>query len=87
MYRPISKVLNFMTQLSSKSPVTIQAQSVSAGVARMIKFYNMPLLTAGGLTQDYSANKTDPMSEFHMLTRTGLSYSDTSKLFVEFWKR
>ena len=51
----------------------------------MIKFYDMPLLTAGALTADFSAPKTNATDEYHMLTRTGLSYSDTSKLFVEFW--
>ena len=59
----------------------------AAAVARMIKFYDMPLVTAGALTEDFTKPKTNATDEYHMLTRTGPSYSDISKLFVEFWKK
>lgn len=42
-----------------------------APVGRIVKFWGIPLLTAGGMTQDYSRNKTTCNSEFHMLVSVG----------------
>jgi len=44
---------------------------VAAPVGRIVKFWGIPLLTAGGMTQDYSRNKTMCDSEFHMLVSVG----------------
>ncbi|XP_050546465.1 atrial natriuretic peptide receptor 3 isoform X2 [Daktulosphaira vitifoliae] len=40
-------------------------------VARMIKSWNVPLLTAGGLTSDFSQDKQNPKSKYYLLVRTG----------------
>ncbi len=69
----------------------------AAPVARLLRFYNIPLLTAGGLALDYTNDKRDPgeellqsvlecefsesnflvflESEFHLLVKTGYSYT------------
>lgn len=65
-------------------------------MARLLRFYNIPLLTAGGLALDYTNDKRDPgeepssisecefsrvkfpgflESEFHLLVKTGYSYT------------
>jgi len=44
---------------------------VAAPVGRIVKFWGIPLLTAGGMTQDFSKNKTTCNSEFHMLVSVG----------------
>ena len=46
-----------------------------APVARMLKFYNIPLLTSGGLTFDFNEPKNNSESEFYMLTKTGISHT------------
>ena len=53
----------------------------------MIRFYDIPLITAGGLTHDYSRPKEDKDSEYHLLTRTGLSFSDTAEFIVQFFQK
>ena len=40
----------------------------------MLKFYNLPLLSAGGLTFDFSKNKTKEEDEFHLLVKTGYDW-------------
>ena len=49
---------------------------ISAPVARMLKFYNLPLLTAGGFIFDFRKPKKEPSDEFHLLTRTGFDFKD-----------
>jgi hypothetical protein len=40
-------------------------------VGRIVKFWGIPLVTAGGMTYDYSKNKSSCDSEFHMLVSVG----------------
>jgi hypothetical protein len=42
-------------------------------VGRIVKFWGIPLVTAGGMTYDYSKNKSSCDSEFHMLVSVGHS--------------
>ena len=44
-------------------------------MGRLIKFYNLPQLSAGGFAYDFTNPKTAPDSEFHLLTKTGLSFT------------
>jgi hypothetical protein len=60
---------------------------LSAPVARMIQFYNVPLLTAGGLSYDFNEPKVEPGSEFHLLTKTGYSYVHLAKTVFKFFER
>lgn len=53
----------------------------------MIKFYNVTLLTAGGLSYDFEMPKMDPNSEFHRLIKTGFSYLDLAKTTLHFFQR
>ena len=53
----------------------------------MIKFYNVPLLTAGGLSYDFSEPKSSPQAEFHLLTKTGFSYADTANAVFSFFDK
>ncbi|GFY57658.1 ANF_receptor domain-containing protein [Trichonephila inaurata madagascariensis] len=62
---------------------------VVAPVARMIKFMQIPLVTAGALAYDFSRyDKTDPKAEYHMLVRTGWSFAGVAytleKIFDNF---
>ncbi|EEB15297.1 hypothetical protein Phum_PHUM360570 [Pediculus humanus corporis] len=41
-------------------------------VARMVRFWNIPLLTTGALTFDFAQNKTSCKNDFHLLVRTGV---------------
>ena len=45
--------------------------SVAAPVGRIVKFWGTPLLTAGGLTYDYTEEKKTCDSEFHMVVSVG----------------
>ncbi|XP_046396086.1 atrial natriuretic peptide receptor 1-like [Ischnura elegans] len=47
-----------------------------ACAGRMVQFWNIPLLTAGALTFDFTKAKTEPGSEFYMMVRLGLSFRD-----------
>ncbi|RWS22015.1 atrial natriuretic peptide receptor 3-like protein, partial [Leptotrombidium deliense] len=53
----------------------------------MVKFWDIPMVTAGALASDFTAPKT-PESEYYLLTRTGLSFDEVSlflsKLFRKF---
>jgi hypothetical protein len=40
-------------------------------VGRIVKFWGIPLVTAGGMTHDYSQPKNTCDSEFHMLVSVG----------------
>ena len=41
----------------------------------MVKFYGIPLLTAGGFVYDYTAPKREDDTKFHLLVKTGPSYA------------
>ena len=58
-----------------------------APVARQIKFYNVPLLTAGGFTFDYNKPKTNPNSEFYLLTKTGFSFNAVAETVFQVFDR
>ncbi|VVC30620.1 Periplasmic binding protein-like I,Receptor, ligand binding region [Cinara cedri] len=52
-------------------------------VARMIKFWNAPLLTTGAIANDFSSNKQDPKSKYFLLVRTGLlDFQDVADMVV-----
>ncbi|XP_023347812.1 atrial natriuretic peptide receptor 1 isoform X2 [Eurytemora carolleeae] len=50
-----------------------------AAVARQAKFYNVSLITAGGMALNYQYRKDRREDEFFLLTRTGYSFLDTAK--------
>ena len=54
---------------------------ITAPVARMIKFYNVPLLTAGGFIYDYNEPKKEFDNEFHLLVNAGYSYFKIGEFF------
>jgi len=57
-------------------------------VARMIKFWNAPLLTTGGFTSDFSFDKRDPKSNYFLLVRTGtLDFQDVADVVVSVLNR
>jgi len=57
-------------------------------VARMIKFWNAPLLTTGGFTNDFSLDKRDPKSKYFLLVRTGtLDFQDIGDVVVSVLNR
>jgi hypothetical protein len=61
---------------------------VAAPVGRIVKFWGIPLVTAGGMTQDYSRNKTTCDSEFHMLVSVGhTSFRVMSRFIVSIMKK
>jgi hypothetical protein len=56
---------------------------VAAPVGRIVKFWGVPLLTAGGMTHDYSEDKTTCDKEFHMLVSVGrTSFRVMSYFFI-----
>lgn len=55
----------------------------AASTARMIKFYNVPLLTAGGFAFDFTAPKQKFEDEFHLLVKTGLSYEPIANFIFQ----
>ena len=59
---------------------------ILAPVARMIKFYRVPLLTGGGLIYDYSEKKTDFDDEYHLLVKTGYSFNHMVDFMFNFTK-
>ena len=60
---------------------------IPAPVARMLKFYNLPLLTAGGLANDYSNPKGSPTDEYHLLTRTGFSFNRVTQVVLDLFQK
>ena len=54
---------------------------ITAPVARMIKFYNVPLLTAGGFIYDYNEPKKEFDNEFHLLVNAGYSFYKIGEFF------
>ena len=65
----------------------IFAFDFSAAVARMNKFYNVPLLTAGGFTYNFNEPKQSFDNEFHLLIKTGQSFEDMVDFMFKFYKR
>ena len=55
-------------------------------VARLLKVYHIPLITAGGVTYDYTKPKTHNSSQFYMLTKSGDSYEYMVKAIYDFFK-
>jgi hypothetical protein len=56
---------------------------VTAPVGRIVKFWGIPLITAGGMTHDFTLNKKTCDTEFHMLVRVGqTSFRDISLFIV-----
>ena len=56
-----------------------------ASVARQIKFYRVPLLTAGGLALDFEIrNKTKFEDEFYLLTNTGYNFMSVARAVYKF---
>ncbi|XP_050420334.1 atrial natriuretic peptide receptor 1 isoform X4 [Adelges cooleyi] len=59
----------------------------------MIKFWNVPLLTTGGLTNDFTEDKRDPKSKYYLLVRAGtLAFQHMANVVVSVldryaWKR
>ncbi|KAL4112843.1 hypothetical protein QTP88_016563 [Uroleucon formosanum] len=57
-------------------------------VARMIKFWNAPLLTTGACTNDFSFDKRDPKSKYFLLVRTGtLDFQDIADVVLNVLNR
>ncbi|XP_043204525.1 atrial natriuretic peptide receptor 3-like, partial [Amphibalanus amphitrite] len=54
-----------------------------APVARLVKFWNVPLITAGGFSYDFTKPKTNPENEFYMTTRTGFSFAGIATTISE----
>ncbi|GAB6027782.1 hypothetical protein CHUAL_002017 [Chamberlinius hualienensis] len=78
VYAPYQAVRSYMEEEPHVflGPVCDLAAAV---VARFLKFWKVPLLTAGGFAHDYGRNKTVPTSEFYLLTRVGLSFDGVSR--------
>jgi hypothetical protein len=51
-------------------------------VGRIVKFWGIPLITAGGMTYDYTENKTTCDKEFHMLVSVGRSSFRVMSYFI-----
>jgi hypothetical protein len=55
---------------------------VAAPVGRIVKFWGIPLITAGGMTHDYTKNKTTCDSEFHMLVSVAYTSFRVMSYFI-----
>ncbi|XP_059474478.1 atrial natriuretic peptide receptor 1 isoform X2 [Neocloeon triangulifer] len=55
-----------------------------SSVARLVKLWQTPLITAGGLASDYMVDRTNPDSEYFLLVRVGWSFRDIAKALVAF---
>ena len=53
----------------------------------MLKFYNIPLLTAGGFAKEFTEPKRNFTDDYYLLTKTGFSYNDTLKAVTKFFDR
>ncbi|XP_069679503.1 atrial natriuretic peptide receptor 1-like isoform X3 [Periplaneta americana] len=64
-----------------------------APVGRIVKFWGLPLITAGGMTYDFSKDKSTCDTEFHMVVSVGqISYRVISYFFIRImreydWKK
>ncbi|XP_024084597.1 atrial natriuretic peptide receptor 3 [Cimex lectularius] len=59
-----------------------------AQVARVIKFWSIPMISTGGLTFDFSKPKTEPETEFFLLVRLGmLDFLKMSLALVSIFER
>ncbi|KAJ4451248.1 hypothetical protein ANN_02709, partial [Periplaneta americana] len=55
----------------------------NAPVGRIVKFWGLPLITAGGMTYDFSKDKSTCDTEFHMVVSVGqISYRVISYFFI-----
>ena len=52
----------------------------------MVKFFNVPLVSAGGFTNDFEKPKLAKDAEFHLLAKTGPSFVGMSKTIVSSFK-
>ena len=50
-----------------------------APVARLLKFYNTPLVTGGGMSVGFGKNRTERDQEFFLLTRTGHDFGGSGR--------
>lgn len=53
----------------------------------MVKFYKIPLLTAGGFALDFVKKRTDRYDEYYMLTKSGISYTHMFNMVFDFFQR
>ncbi|XP_023219656.1 atrial natriuretic peptide receptor 1-like isoform X1 [Centruroides sculpturatus] len=60
---------------------------VTAPVGRLLKFWDVPLLTSGALARDYGLNKSHFDNEYYLLTRVGLSFNDAVSFLLEIFKQ
>ncbi|XP_013794205.1 atrial natriuretic peptide receptor 3-like [Limulus polyphemus] len=60
---------------------------VIAPIARLLKFWNVPMLTAGALARDYGFDKSTFDKEFYLLTRTGLSFNGVTSFLLAIFRR
>jgi hypothetical protein len=59
----------------------------AASVARMLKFWNVPLLTPGGMARDFAHRKTHFDDEFYLLVRMGFSFPEYSQFILSIVER
>jgi hypothetical protein len=59
----------------------------AAPVARFMKFWNVPLLTAGGMVYDFSRRKTHAGAEFYLTTRVGFTFTGISRTLLKVFQR
>ncbi|RWR99033.1 atrial natriuretic peptide receptor 3-like protein, partial [Dinothrombium tinctorium] len=52
----------------------------------MVKFWDIPIITAGALAADFGLPKY-PEAEYYLLTRTGLSFDEVSHFMVKLFKK
>jgi len=52
-----------------------------------MKFWNIPLLTAGALTFDYSEPKTKNGTEYFLVTRTGFGFKEMVEFLLHYFER
>ncbi|GBN90370.1 hypothetical protein AVEN_1863-1, partial [Araneus ventricosus] len=61
---------------------------ITAPVARLAKFFKIPLLTPAALADDFtSREKRSNSSEYHMLVKPGWSFSDMAKALEKLFQR
>nr|XP_040571414.1 atrial natriuretic peptide receptor 1-like [Lepeophtheirus salmonis] len=57
-----------------------------ASVGRLLQFYNLSLLTAGGFSPEFTSNKSDLFDEFYLMTRTGYSFRTIVEGIFDFFQ-
>ena len=61
--------------------------SLAAPVARFLRYFETPLLTAGALTADYTLPKTTKESEYFLTTRTGHGFAEMSHFLISVFNK